>query len=255
LLPPADLLGRMEREVAGEVAAELEAERTGRAIAAARAAGPAGRPMRTPAEPDAELERLRLRFFRIERELLQGDTGAARQLELRDELRRLARTMAEKGAGPDLTEAIRRTARSLQEGNDDETVSALRAAQEELDRMANALADGDERAGHEAELAQRLRAAMTESPAREPAGPRPKPAEDADDLLELAPVATPPEPRQADGGIVYHGITTGADPATATRTHEDARGAALREISEGRVPAGYARLVRDYFDAVQPAGR
>ncbi|MFW6108086.1 MAG: hypothetical protein ACOC70_02680 [bacterium] len=254
LLPPADLLGRMEHEVADEVAAELEAERTGRAIAAARAAGPAGAPTGRPAEPEAELQRLRLRFFRIEREMLEGDMRAARQLELRDELRRLARRMAEHDADPELTAAIRRTARSLQEGNDEETVSALRATQEELDRMAKALAGREERTGHEAELADRLRAAMAESRAPEPAGPPPEPAEHADHLVELAPVADPPEPRRPEGGIVYRDITTGADPATATRTHQAARGAALHEISEGRIPPGYARLVRDYFDAVRPAG-
>lgn len=248
VLPPADLLGRMERRVADQVAAELVAERTARA---ARADSPERREHRPPSE---ELQQMHLRFFQIDRDLLEGDLDAARHLELSEELRRLARQMREHGGSEELAEAIRETARALEEGDSEAAASSLREAQEELDRLARALERDEQRTERERELARRLRAEMADLATLDPyERPELRPAAEDEELVELTPRATPPEERDTDGGIIYDRDRTGTERDDAPIIHREAREAALREIGEGRVPPGYEKLVRDYFDAIKPA--
>ncbi len=248
VLPPADLLGRMERRMAEQVATELAAERTARA---ARADSPERREARRPGE---ELQQLHLRFFQIDQDMLEGDLDAARHLELSEELRQLARQMREHGGSEELAEAIRETARALEEGDSEAAAGSLREAQEELDRLARALEQDEKRTERERELARRLRAEMAETAMRDPHDrPELRPAAEDEELVELAPRATEPDPRDTEDGIIYDPERTGTERDDAPLTHREAREAALREIGEGRVPPGYESLVRDYFDAIKPA--
>ncbi len=257
ILPPADLLGRMEREVERQVAAETDALHNSSAIAAAFRSLPAGRWARPETErPENSIGRLRLNLVRIEKDLAAAASPRKHQLELGHRLRQLAGLMKEHGADVGLVEAIKKAAEAL-ETDDKEAAMLLRAAQQKLARLEEALRGPDEMGRYAKALAEKkaaefravgtsdLSAALRRETTGEPDG----------DLVELAPTAGEPPQPSVPRGIVYSPRATGSTPAPAALDYERAVRSAHAQIESKKIPPGYARLVRDYFDSIRPAAK
>ncbi len=253
LLPPADLLGRMEREVETRLAAQAEAERQQRAVTAAVEQLPGGSDLQS--QPTG-LGGLRLAFVKIEKELLAGEIDAERRLRLSDRLRRLAGAMQEQVGETELSKAIRKTAEALARGGQD-AAAQLRALQEQLDRLERALKESQSMDGHMRELAERKRAAMRTADTSEFARKRetePR-GEPDDDLVELGAIGRKPPEQAAPTGIIYSSGAGRETPAEISADYEAAARSAYAEIDSGVIPPEFARLVRDYFDSIKPVKR
>ena len=254
-LPPADLFGRMEREVERRVAAQGDAERTQRAAAVAARRLPAGSmPDLDPQGRQGGLGGLRVMFVEVERDLAAGKIDGSRGLELSDRLRRMAELMAAQRADAKLTECIRKTAEALAAG-DGRAADMLRRAQEELARLEEQLRATESMDRFMRKLAEKKRSAARTADTSQFAGVRePRIAGEPDaGLVEVSAVAKAPLERDAGAaGIIYSRVATGISSAGAVRRYEQAVRSARRQIDSGGVPAGYARLVRNYFDAIRP---
>jgi len=250
LLPPADLLGRMADAVETQVVRQAQAERSAAAAGAAvEQVGLGGAGAGAAGTAEGNLGALRITLINIQRELAGRDVDAARRIELSDKLRRLAELMEQGGAAPELTDAIRKAGEKL-------AAAALRAAQDELDRLEEALKKPRFEHAYARLIAEKKRAALRSAGTPDVAAARaPVPDAGADeDLVELAALAKrPPDAAGWPGGIIYSPASVRTPSAAGWRGHGDALKSANAQIESGVVPRRHARLVRGYFDAVKPA--
>lgn len=255
LLPPADLFGRMAGAVERRVVRQAQAERSAAAVGAAVEQAGLGAGPAAARTAEGKLGALRITLVNIQRELAGRDIGEARRIELSKNLARLAALLAEGGAGPKLTDAIRKTGEKLAAA-DEGAAAALRAAQDELDRLEKALNNPDFANAYARRIAEKKRAELRSRGAADVAAARaPVPDAGADeDLVELAASAKrPPDSADGSGGIIYSPVNVRTPSAAGWRGHGDALKSANAQIESGVVPPRHARLVRDYFDAVRPA--
>ena len=251
LLPPADLLGRMAEAVETQVVRQAQAERSAAAAGAGVEQVGLGAGAGAAGTAEGNLGALRITLINIQRELAGRDVDAARRIELSDKLRRLAELMEQGGAAPELTDAIRKAGEQL-------AAAALRAAQDELDRLEEALKNPDFEDAYARLIAEKKRAALRSAGTPDVAAAR-APVRDAgadEDLVELAASAKrPPASADGPGGIIYSPVDARMPSAAGWRGHGDALKSANAQIEGGVVPRRHARLVRGYFDAVKPARR
>jgi len=259
VLPPADLLGRMRREAESVVAAEAEGRRGERAL---RSSGAADAAAGLQASAGAKtgtggLGGLRLTLVKIEKDLAAGKLGDAKRIELSEHLRRLAGLMSERRAGPALTESLNRTAAALNQGDRSAAAKMLRAAQNELARLEDALKKAGAMDAHMKKLAAKAREALRASAAPASAQPLPPTPDPAGGLVEQAPLARQRGADERPVGILYSS-TAAARGAAATKppwAYDDALDSARNWLEEQRLPADYVRLVQDYFSSIKPADR
>jgi len=250
LLPPADLFGRMADAVERRVVSQAQAERAAAAVEQAglrTGPGAAG-------TAEGKLGALRITLVNIQRELAGPDMDEARRIELSGRLRHLAELMEQGGAGPKLTDAIRKAGEKLAAA-DEGAAAALRAAQDELDALEEALKNRDFADAYARRIAEKMRAALRSRGAAAAAARAPVADAGADeDLVELAASAKrAPGSADGPGGIIYSPVNVRTPSAAGWRGHDDALKSANAQIESGVVPPRHARLVRSYFDAVKPA--
>lgn len=247
-LPPADLLGRMERTVDRRVAAQERAGRASEAIALAAAAldSTAGR-ADTPG-------RLRITLVRIRKDLLAGKTSASARAQWGSRLQQLAELMAEEDGGEELVSALLSAAQALAKG-DKATAGLLQAAAEQLARLEEQLGNPQWRNARMRELAAKKQATLRSVDTALRGSKRAlSGVEDADDLIELPARAREEEDRTPPTtGLIYSHHAAGAAVAAARLDYEQAARSAFAEVEAKRIPPQYARLVRDYFSSIRPA--
>lgn len=247
LTPSADLLGRMRMEVRRRVAAEAEA----RSAASALAAASRRLPPNNAANANS-LHGLRLSLVRIEKDLVDGVDDSQRT-ELAADLRRLAALLGEERGAERLAERIQSTANAIAMGDKD-AARMLRGAQEELARLEEMLKPTDALSNEMQKIAEAERAALQHtdtSPTASHVKADIAPA--GVDLVELAATGKEPSGGAEPTGIIYPPTEPRTPFTGAEGEHEQAIRSALTEIESGRIPPGYARLVRAYFDAIRPA--
>ncbi len=248
LAPSVDLLGRMRREVRLRVAAETEATSTANALAAASRR----LPPHSAVAADS-LGGLRVSLVRIEKELLKGLDDSQRT-ELAADLRRLAALLGEEHGGKQLAERIKAAADAIAKGAKDAT-EMLRGAQEELARLEEMLRSTvalspEMQKLAEAERASFRAAAATAATSNVKADTNPADA----DLVDVAALGKEGGGRADPTGIIYPLDEPRAPLLGAEARYEQALSSALVDLETGRIPAGYARLIRAYFDAIRPIG-
>lgn len=247
LAPSADLLGRMRAEVRRRVAAEAEALSAATALAAAtRRLSP-----NNAVSTDSPRE-LRLSLARIEKKLLDG-LDDSKRADLATDLRRLAALLGEERGGERLAERINSTADAIAR-NDKDAGRMLRAAQEELARLEEMLKATDALSKEMQEIAEIERSALRHTNASPTASHVKADIAPIDaDLVELAASGRELSGTTEPTGIIYSRAEPRTLPTGAEGGHEQALRSALVDIETGRIPSGYARLVRAYFDAIRPA--
>ena len=252
LLPPLDLLGRMQRAVETQVRERLAAERTAGAADGAMAESMLGSSGGVASEAGGP-GRLRVVIFKIEQELAGGKMDNVRRITLSKELQRLAERLNERGAAPKLTEAIRKASERLA-ANDANALASLRAAREELDRIEKALKDPEFADAYARRIAERTRAELrAAAPDTGQTGAPVAGDGGGEDLVELAASAKrPPDSAGGSSGILYSPSDAGTSRPADSRGHAAALKAADAQIESGAIPPRHARLVRSYFDSVRP---
>ena len=200
LLPPLDLLGRMESAVEADLQERMTAERTERV--AGRGAATLGAP--SDESNGGGLGALRVTLFKIEQGLAGGKVDNARRIDLSEKLKRLAQLIEQGGGASKLAEAIKRAGEGLA-GNDADARAMLRAAQEELDKLARALEESKFTDAHAREIAERKRAELQAAALVHGSEGSPAAADDSggEDLVELAAAARqPPDAAGGADGII-----------------------------------------------------
>ncbi len=200
---------------------------------------------------------MRFTLLKIEKDLAAGTMDNARRIDLSERLRRLAELMEQGGAGSKVAEAIRKAGEKLA-GNDADAVAALRAAQDELDRLEKALQDSKFTDAYARRIAEKKRAELRAAALARGSAGRPEVAADVEDedLVELAATARrPPDAAGGSEGILYSPKETRPAGATGWRGYDASVKVAVEQIESGTVPPRHARLVRSYFDSIKPVGR